>query len=454
MDKNRDEQAIFLKDMLFAVLYQWRKMLLAAVAFALVLGGVKGITAWRSAADPKLVASRQESNRVALEKYETEKGIFDCEIADLDMRIENQENYLKESVLMKLDPYNVYEGSVCWYIDADYKIMPGMMYQDPDKSNAILLAYQSYLESDEVISRIADAVGLESKYLRELVSVSAFEDGQNQLVVDASCFDEAGVETILSLMMNYAEDASESIAQSVEEHTLRLVSDSRGIQIDLKLADTQKSEHNRLSKLLQERSDKILAFDGFQKPKTVDFSKKAAVMSGIKFGIVGAVLGIAVVVLAACIGNVAGNKVYSSRVLQYRYGLKILGSVALPCKDPAERWLKKKEGRAAPNDQPYEIVAANIRGRIGDMKRILLAGDVSTEMAEQAAQSLTPGLSGVEILPCGSLLHSAEALDQLAGCDAVVLMEVCGQSKYSNVCRELELIRDFGKTVAGCIVLE
>lgn len=49
MNHDFQEKVITLGDMLFAVLYQWKKWLLAAVILGLALGGFKGVSAWRTA---------------------------------------------------------------------------------------------------------------------------------------------------------------------------------------------------------------------------------------------------------------------------------------------------------------------------------------------------------------------------------------------------------------------
>ena len=59
--------------------------------------------------------------------------------------IDNAQEYIDKSVRQKLDPYNVYTSETRFYITTDYKIMPGMDYQNPDYTSAVLSAYNSQM---------------------------------------------------------------------------------------------------------------------------------------------------------------------------------------------------------------------------------------------------------------------------------------------------------------------
>ena len=54
----------------------------------------------------------------------------------------------------------------------------------------------------------------------------------------------------------------------------------------------------------------------------------------------------------------------------------------------------------------------------------------------------------------GNLLEDAEELEKLFDADAVVFVEECKVSKYSQVELELEKAKDLQKEVLGCVVLE
>jgi len=52
------------------------------------------------------------------------------------------------------------------------------------------------------------------------------------------------------------------------------------------------------------------------------------------------------------------------------------------------------------------------------------------------------------------MLEDAETVKKLPECDGVVFVEQCGRSKYSALELEIERVKDLGKSVVGCVVLE
>ncbi len=53
MDQNNTyEQEIDLKDLMFAVLHKWKGILLVAIVFAILLGGVKAVMTYRDQRRP------------------------------------------------------------------------------------------------------------------------------------------------------------------------------------------------------------------------------------------------------------------------------------------------------------------------------------------------------------------------------------------------------------------
>ena len=120
MNHDFQEKVITLGDMLFAVLYQWKKWLLAAVILGLAIGGFKGVSAWRTATDETVHAEQEQDYQSALVSYENTKNLLEHTIEQSGQGRKNQEEYLKNSVLMKLDYRNVYTTTVSLYISTDY----------------------------------------------------------------------------------------------------------------------------------------------------------------------------------------------------------------------------------------------------------------------------------------------------------------------------------------------
>ena len=184
--QNTYEHEVDLKDLIFAVLHQWKPILAIAIVFAVLLGGGKGFLTYRSQSDPETAAQKEEDYQNAVKQYENDVEYSEHEIKNIESAIESQQNYLEKSILMNLSPYSIYEAQSDLFIKTDYEIMPGMIYQNIDYTNTILQAYQNIISSTAFLETIGASNQLDPQYLQELVavergSISAMESGSTEL---------------------------------------------------------------------------------------------------------------------------------------------------------------------------------------------------------------------------------------------------------------------------------
>ena len=65
--QNNYKHEVDLKDLIFAILHQWKPILVIAIAFAVLLGGGKGFLTYRSQSDPETAAQKEEDYQKAVE---------------------------------------------------------------------------------------------------------------------------------------------------------------------------------------------------------------------------------------------------------------------------------------------------------------------------------------------------------------------------------------------------
>lgn len=445
MGHERDEQVIFVKDLLFAALYQWRRILIAALAFAVLIGGIVGISQWRSAS----ASPSEELVQEELAKYETQKLLLEKAVADAENLVESQEQYNTNSAIMALDPYNIYKATIELTVQTDYQILPEMSYQNPDYTGAFLHAYAVYLGGDQIIQTAAQAMNTENKYMRELIT---FTDGGSEtrsLSISIIYTSAEGAQKILDIFLGSLGQAKEQICQSIGEHSVNVIASSVDECIDLTITEKQAAAQTRLEDLRVSLEDAQAQLSALQAPV---FGTTASIRKALIFFILGGIAGAGLIACAAWFTHIAGGKVYSARTLTNKTGLRILGCVpGKEHRNPVDRWLRKLEGRCLCKEQ-LSVVAAAVRSYCKDTKQLLIVGDCSPSDQELIAQAIQ--FSGVQVRVCGSLLRSAEAHDALRECDTVLLVEKCGCSRYHNVQQTIERISDQSKQLIGCILLE
>ncbi|MCI8664039.1 MAG: hemagglutinin [Hungatella sp.] len=459
------EQEIDLKELMFAVLHKWKTILAAAVVLALILGGYKGISGYRHESDQSVIDKAQENYENELEFYNKNLASCEREIENLEKDITRQQEYLEDSVLMNISPYDIWEAKAELFVKTDYEIMPDMVYQNIDLTGTVLQSYRSALNGADFIEKISNNVGMESQYLQELVEITIGRDDNNTklnnlLIIRVRCGEEATAQKILDDILDGIPQFRTQIQSVVGTHTISEVNRSLGAKVDLALAELQRKESERLTTLNNALNVKKDELTKMEEPAPVSASFGGVIKSAVKYALIGGVLGAFMVVFFVCVGFVMSDRVYSGKELKYRFKVKLLGtlSVAGSKKEgKIDAWLSRMEGRGQNNDMnvEYGLIAANISNYAGTTVRsLLIVGGAGEELLNRVASELTGRLSGMKVIYGGNLLNDAEGLKKLPECDGVILVEQCGKSLYSNVELEIEKTCDMDKKVIGCVVFE
>ena len=456
--KNRNEErVIYLKDLIFVVLYQWKKLLIGAVVLAVVLGGFQGITGLIDLKSPEKLEAITKQNQIQTERYEAEVESLKKQIETLRNQVRSQQEYLDNSLLMQLQPYDFYEASLVIYVDTDYQILPEMAYQNINPAHAIMKAYESLLLGNDCLQAMADAMDSEPRYLKELISISCnYESGTsnaNMMHITAKATDEAQAQQLLDLLIQQLGVQQKNIFSSVGSHSYRIVEQATRKAFSQALADQQKAENERLATLLSEQTTVQSNQAALTPPSLQSDSGKAVLKKTIIFAVIGAVAAVFLGVVILWIGHITSPKVYSCRTLDNRTDAKCLGAMPTGSGDRIYNRLQALEGRV--QIQPEEqaaILAALIRSLSKDTTHLLVTGDVSAEDRTVLLEAISKAMPGVQVSSTDDILKSAAALNTLAQCDTVLLVEQCKLSTYRDINRRIEWISDQGKQLLGCVV--
>lgn len=433
MEQEREYQTVYIKDLFFAILYRWKVIIVAMLVGALAMYGFNALTADNLPA--KKITGEEQTQREQIKQV----------LEDTDIRIETQRIYLSTSPLMSIDPNNFYQANLTLYIQTEYKIQPGLTYQDPDYVPAILAAYQQILSDGDVLAKLAEETNLPAQYLHELITVNAITSHPGILSITINAADEETASTLLQMLkieMVAAEPSIESLTD--KEHTLIAQDHAPILCADTNIADLQKAAFQRLTTLQDQKIE-------WQKQQTaLSFSGSEA--NVVLLIAVGAIAAILIVVVLVCICHITTSKIYSARTLKNQTGLRILGCISSHRKkDPVVRWFRKLEGRCINPDQ-IQVVTAMIANFCNKQDQVLIMSQGNQQIQEQLVAQLNA--SGIQASLCGSPLSDAAAVRAIPDCDAVVMLEQCNVSRYSQVEQTAEIIRDHDKTLLGCVVLD
>ena len=233
MSTNRNAgQEIRLKDLGLHFLKRWKSLLLAALLLAAALGGwqaVKVAAAHRDGGQTKDEA--RYAHDLAL--YQELTANAEQNVRDRRAQLNARTGYREHSILMNLDPENVWT--------AEKKYLVSAAGENAEGSGSLLdaaAAYTGAMDGEHEEAALLEAFGTDNAgYARETVSI-AMVPGENSFTVRVFAADAEKAAKGLEYVSKRIE-AAEHAAQEICGHTLRVLNEGVSRQILPELAETQ-----------------------------------------------------------------------------------------------------------------------------------------------------------------------------------------------------------------------
>lgn len=455
MENTTGENTVYIKDLIFSVLHRWRSVVVAALVLGLLLGGYRGLKGMRDLPGDAQTADTQASYEQAMEAYRTSQKQKEKVVTQIQNKLEAHQEYLDNSMLMTMDAYDYYQAYLAVYVSTDYRVQPGMAYQDPDMTPHILAAYRTRLNASQTQSELAKAAGVKDKYFPELFSVKVENDSQ-QITVTAIHPEQAGAEELVKALKAIFTDSQEEIAGAVCSHEITFLEENAGPAVGGSLAETQDEAMARLEELQTQLKEAKSSLEGLSVPGApVSTTRSEVVKKAVIFFVLGCIAGAFLMAAWVVFIRLVSRKIYSVKALINRTGVKVLGTVASEKSGNAiDRLVNRLEGRQTePSQVRMGLLARDVANRCSDMKTLLVSGCGDPAGEDAFVAALRKAMPGAEVLHCGSILHSCEAVDALRKADAVLLVEQCGSSSYLGVVEQCQKADDYKKQLLGCILI-
>lgn len=477
-EKIKPYDGICISHMLLHIAKSWKKMLVAMVVFAILLGGLsyyknaKGLAARKEAAD----AAKEEAAEAFLSTSEKEilenAGLSEKAADEVlyyankyyynQVQYERQRDYLRDSILMQMDPNHI------WTITLYYQLSMKSKADGQEEGDAALAAsYLSKALSEEVYAKMAETLGVEVEngYFSEIITGScldSFIDSEDATVVSAGedmkivirYTDEAGCEEIARILQEKIDASRQDVTKEAGAHEISLVGFQKEEKSDPRLLDAQKEAVNALGALsdnvINARSnieageeavfDELVEYytarDQSKINDTQDMMNEEDASFGTtikprvswKYVALGLFLGIFLIAAWEGLLYFFSDTVKRQRELEEAYGLSVYhgSDTAL---------LSLLIGSKCAKNGYHTIYAASSLG--GKLMGLAFSGkDVKLLQGEN------------------SPFEDEEELEKLLSADGVVLVEKCGVTSHKELVKLLELCREFDKPVLCAVMAE
>lgn len=493
-----EEITISIKDLIYRMLCGWRKIIVFCIVFA-VLGNCAGIYKDYKAVkykekmkNPDEKLEQMEENLATFEEGLTEVEISEAEYAvntnvQLHERYQKWEDYRNDSILMQLECESVPTVILQYRVDTHYEIEYPVINKK-DYTSDIMQEYITSTGMDDFVVKVAGVIGkdIKTSYVRELID--AYTVTGTTFSVRIISNDFSINEDIAQLIKAEMDNEKGRISNKYGEYDIELISeqkclqvrsDIRGTQqsIDTNMASLRSSWMSLTSNMTEPQKKYYAALLDYEMAKQTaqseitevaeEIEEDEAVDEGpsyikLKFIVLGFVLGgilycgfIFAIYLIMPVLRVKEN-------LTDSYNLFVYGSVwqneekkkGFGCIDI---FLKKifygKEAFIAYGDRIKQLAAGIIiEAEKEGYKSIFIASasDKTESVKKDIIKALEKKLS---VISGDSVVYDPAALEQLSKQDAVILLEMVGDSTYEDITKEVELSGKAKVPVIGAILV-
>ena len=464
--------------LMMTLLHKLKPILLTAVVCAVIFGGVAGV---RAAKGGSTSAEKQKAYEQALDEYEQKKADYAFEQKQYEQSTANNQqmqkqaqetleqarDYAENSLLGKLNAYNVWTAQADVYVDA----------ADASRTAALLTAYSNQLTSGDALEQAAEVVNLQARYLTGVIAAEPQVSGTETitysgvLTLRAYAADQVRAQAMLDAMLGQLNRLHDSISAAVGSHDVRVISTgiSQGVSMELRAAQQENNaEIQELqSQLVELQSAQQTLDDNLASAKSTWESAEEPALGGgaassvAKYLLIGFLLGGVLACGVVVVKFLLDGMVYSASELNRSTGLPVLGALASDRTKKAGKLdakLYQMEGRpdGSADAEMLCLMAQTIRSRAPEAKNILVTGDLPADQLEALAAALqaTEPLRGQSVTAAESILKAAATVPHVVAADAIVLAADCTVTRTDAVREQNEKIVRLGKQILGCIVYE
>ena len=458
------KEPISIKEILAIVIRRGKAVIGAALVLAIALGGYQGMNTLKKVKaptnTPELVAQRNEAARA---ETDAQTVMANDNIATAKHRIEMAREYLAESPLMQLDPYDKYESHVVLSVGGLDESEYVRAYQDTLGTPVdyvvakILQQYELYYNKLDMSSIFAGTAygDVQEKYIRELVVVERSQG--STLVITASADSAENAEVLCQGVAQAILDAQDTMIEATFTHELVKISEATKQMVDYNL---DREQIKAMEKLDEYNVELEKYRTELKKIKTPTPETLVTMADAVKDALVGAVLGGLVGFVLACgtvwMVYIVRDGVETSRQAEAILGAPYLGSAAGK-KGIFDRLADRFVGERCWKDprMAADYIAENLIARLPEQVSVALlsTADIQedTALMPQVLEALRA--RGCTVRFAALAEQNPAAVSALRECGYLVMAERLGKSSRSAMVSLRQQAAQLDAVLVGFITL-
>ena len=458
------EQEISLVELAWKVIAGWRIWLVFGIVFAVLVPAVMYMRNERDyqgkIKSPTQIEMEQAAGLLTQEEKLSVENVF-----RIQKRLKKGRTYLKKSILMHLNPYEVDELVLTYSVKKSKNA--------PILADALTAYVTSEMDKEQIFDGIIE--DKDSEYLDELISASKYSgDSAKVKTVEIKVYgrNQEELKKVESRMQAAMEKKIRELEQKEPETQILLLSTGRKTAVDSSLYDTQQGMQGRLDADTQKITELTANFNEQQKSyldglgktdeETAD-DNTAVKTSGIskKYIVLGGALGVFFGMCCIACAYILSGRLRDAEELASGFGLRQHGVITKDGKkkgiDALIEKLRNRKRVMISEPEAWELAAGNVRlyCKKNEIKHLFITGTELSKLEDAGRAILQEKLSeqNIEVSFGGNINYDNEALDKAAGCDGVLLIEQVGESRYEEMEKQMQTLQNQNMNIIGCITI-
>jgi len=454
--KNR-ERIIDVKALIRCIAEKWRLLLLVGVLAGIAFAGVKGYSQY------KLYKLSQGQQDTAQEETGPQKGKILNEVRTAET---NMEEYYINSIIGDINPYKEGKATADIIVSTSANAAAG----ETQVPQSIVVRPQNIgnYYSSTVLYRIdytqvAAELGVEPQLLGELVTVTTGTQDPAQITVSVIYPTPEGAKQILDAVLTQVRAAHEEAQRAYGAHELLIANEASAVVVDsglFKWANGRATEIIALVNCYKTLNNNLSSSSA---PSVVSITRRGAVITAVKSGIIGLLAGIVAAIVLIAIHLLATGKVLSGREFNRHFGTNKIACVPgrkFTILKGVDKWVASIDSNYYNHPQRnvcLQVADAAIRAAVRPDAQIALVGDLPMEYLDKLAAEMNKSgaVTGLRTfyyaIPC--MEQTPDGVVSIVNCDAAVIVAKTEKSTYRGAEDILDACALLGRDVIGSIVL-
>lgn len=484
MEKKIKEREINLIDLFWAVCLKWRQIIIGAIVFALLAGGVGYFKDSKEASKTKVVPTTEN---IVLEKDSIDKLKLYLRYNDL---LKKQVQYNKNAPLMKLDANGFYVETITYFVD-NYFMTEFPIINKLNNIEGLLAGYKSSIYETSFLSEIYSTMEDEYEYKvycaevldcdnRFKVASNNLGTAANMLVISIYGGNEDNCKKLSKIVQEKITNSKTKIEQKFGKHDLMLISDECNNFASTELLafqddniNKENSYLNTLEGMQAKMSDNEKAYiQAYEKENSLESGEdneneiKSIVQIRKKVVAIGFIGGAALILFIFILIYLFNNKLCLEDDFESIFGVKLFGTVIYKKENNKKLFgfldkfilkMRHYNKHFFEFEKALEMSATGIKiaSRKMGTNKVYATGSVIGKEEKAVLELLAEELKKfeIEIVVGNPILYDAESLEKSAEIGCVVLIESAGNVLYREVADEIETCEQQGTKLIGAIVV-